>query len=208
MKQTITTIIFDLGNVLIGWDAHLLYRRFFPDHEATSRFLEEIRFMEWNAKQDAGRPFNEGVQELSKQFPHYAGLIQAYDTYWEESLTEPYHETIEIVRSLKDSGWPLYLLSNFSAEKFKLIEHKHPVFEWFDDKIISGDHKTVKPSPEIFRITLQRIGRKAEECLFIDDSSANIETARLLGFETIHFQSPTQLRADLRSREIIGVNRQ
>lgn len=206
MTHLINAIIFDLGNVLIGWDAHLLYQRFMPNREAVTRFLDEIRFMEWNARQDAGRPFKEGVAELSGQFPHYKDLIQAYDTYWEESLTEPYHETIDIVRILKDAGWPLYLLSNFSMEKFKLIEHKYPVFGWFDDRIISGEHKVVKPDPEIFHITLKRIGWKAEECLFIDDSSANIETAQRLGFQTILFQSPTRLLADLRSLEIRGVN--
>ena len=206
MKQPINAIIFDLGNVLIGWDAHLLYNRFFPDREAVSRFLEEIRFTEWNAKQDAGRPFKEGVADLSRQFPHYADLIQAYDTYWEESLTEPYHETIEIVRALKDAGWHLYLLSNFSVEKFKLIENKYPVFERFDDKIISGEHKTVKPEPEIFHIALQRIQRKARECLFIDDSLPNIQTAQNLGFQTIQYRSPIQLREDLIKLEIKGID--
>ena len=205
MTHPINAIIFDLGNVLIGWDAHLLYRRYFSDREATGRFLEEIRFAEWNAKQDAGRPFKDAVADLSSQFPHYAGLIQAYDTYWEESLTEPYHETIEIVRTLKDAGWQLYLLSNFSLEKFRLIEHKHPVFEWFDDKIISGEHNAIKPDPEIFHIALRRFGKKAEECLFIDDSSANIETARRLGFQTVQFHSPAHLLADLRTLKIKGI---
>ena len=205
MTHPINAIIFDLGNVLIGWDAHLLYRRFFSDRDATVRFLDEIRFAEWNAKQDAGRPFKDGVADLSSKFPHYADLIQAYDTYWEESLTEPYHETIEIVRTLKSAGWELYLLSNFSLEKFRLIEHKHPVFNWFDDKIISGEHNAIKPDAEIFHITLRRIGRKAEECLFIDDSLPNIETAARLGFQTVQFHSPAQLRADLRALKIKGI---
>jgi 2-haloacid dehalogenase len=205
MTKPINAIIFDLGNVLIGWDAHLLYKRFLPDREAVTRFLEEIRFMEWNAQQDAGRSFKEGVADLSRQFPQYADLIQAYDTYWEESLTEPYHDTIEIVRTLKDAGWSLYLLSNFSLEKFKLIEHKHRVFEWLEDKIISGEHRTVKPQAEIFHITLQRIGRKAEECLFIDDSLPNIQTANSLGFQTIHYYSPTQLKEELIKLRIKGI---
>ena len=205
MTHQINAIIFDLGNVLVGWDAFLLYKRFFPDRETVNRFLEEIRFLEWNAKQDAGRPFKEGVAELSNQFPRYSELIQAYDTYWEESLTEPYYESIEIVHALKDAGWRLYLLSNFSLEKFKLIEHKYPVLECFDLKIISGEQKTVKPEAEIFHITLQKIGRKAEECLFIDDSLPNIETAGQLGFQTIHFQSPTQLRQDLITLGIKGI---
>ena len=206
MKQNITAIIFDLGNVLIGWDAHRLYDRFFPNPAAVDRFLEEIRFSEWNAKQDAGRPFQEGVAELSKEFPQYAELIQTYDTHWEESLTGVYAETVEIVRELKQAGWALYLLSNFSSEKFNLIKHQHDFLNLFDDQVISGEHGTVKPEKAIFDITLQRINRNPEECLFIDDSLPNIETARTIGFQTIHFQSPPLLRAELKKLSIKGIN--
>lgn len=205
MTHNITAIIFDLGNVLIGWDARLLYERLLPHPAAVDSFLEQIRFMEWNAKQDAGRSFAAGVAELSAQFPHHAGLIQAYDTHWEESLTEPYHETVAIARQLKDAGWSLYLLSNFSAEKFQIVRQKHDFLDLFDDMIISGEHKTVKPDPAIFNITLQRIGRDPRECIFIDDSLPNIETARRLGFHTIHYHSPAQLRADLKKLAVKGI---
>jgi 2-haloacid dehalogenase len=205
MTHNITAIIFDLGNVLLGWDARQLYRRLLPDPQAVDRFLEQIRFMEWNAKQDAGRSFREGVSDLTAQFPQHTDLIRAYDVHWEESLTGTYNETIEIAQQLKQAGWQLYLLSNFSSEKFELIRHQYDFLNLFDDMVISGEHKTVKPEPEIFNITLNRIGRKADECVFIDDSLANIETARHLGFYTIHYQSPTQLRADLKKLAIKGI---
>lgn len=199
MNSTITAIIFDLGNVLVKWDAHALYKRFFPNPEAVDSFLQEIRFAEWNSRQDAGRSFKEGVTELSAKFPQYAELIQAYDTYWIESITEVYTGTVEIVRSLKQTGWPLYLLSNFSAEKFPLMQQRYNFLQLFDDMIISGEHKLIKPDPAIYQLTLQRINREANECLFIDDSLPNIETAHKLGFHTIHFQSPEQLETDLKS---------
>jgi 2-haloacid dehalogenase len=199
MKSPITAIIFDFGNVFVKWDAHALYRRFFPDPQAVDSFLNEIHFAEWNAHQDAGRPFKEGIQELSAQFPQYADLIQAYDTYWEDSITEVYHGTAEIAQKLKQAGWPLYMLSNFSAEKFPLMLKRYNFLQLFDDIIISGEHKLIKPDPAIFHLTLNRIQRQAGECLFIDDSLPNIETARNLGFQTIHFQSPEQLSQELRS---------
>lgn len=204
MTQSITTIIFDFGNVLLGWDARKLYERFFPDLEAVDRFLEQIRFAEWNAKQDAGRPFHAGVADLSRQFPQYADLIQAYDTYWEESLTGRVDGTIEIVNELKQAGWPLYLLSNFSVEKFELIRSQHSYLDLFDDIIISGEIGIVKPEPAIFQQALTRINRTAQECLFIDDSAANIEAARTLGFQVIHYHSPAQLRSELATLSILG----
>lgn len=198
MDSAITTFIFDFGNVFVKWDIHALYNRFFPNPQAVDSFLEEIRFHEWNAHQDAGRPFKEGIAILSEEHPHYADLIQAYDTHWEDSITDMYHGTVEILRRLKGEGWPIYLLSNFSAEKFPLMRERYEFLNLFDDMIISGEHKLIKPDPAIFQLTLKRIDRKASECLFIDDSLANIETARNMGFHTIHFQSPEQLESDLK----------
>ena len=198
MDSAITTFIFDFGNVFVKWDIHALYNRFFPNPQAVDSFLEEIRFHEWNAHQDAGRPFKDGIAILSEKYPHYADLIQAYDTHWEDSITHMYHGTVEILRRLKGEGWPIYLLSNFSAEKFPLMRERYEFLNLFDDMIISGEHKLIKPDPAIFQLTLERINRKASECLFIDDSLANIETARNMGFHTIHFQSPEQLERDLK----------
>lgn len=205
MTSSITSIIFDFGNVLVKWDAHALYGRFFPTPEAVDSFLQEIHFSEWNACQDAGRSFREGVAELSSQFPQYAEYIRAYDTYWEDSVTGTYTGTIEIAVKLKNAGYELYLLSNFSVEKFALMRKRYDFLNLFNDMIISGEHKLIKPDPAIYHFTLSRINRKAEECLFIDDSLANINTARNLGFNTIHFHSPEQLKQDLKN--ILGENR-
>jgi 2-haloacid dehalogenase len=205
MTRTINAIIFDLGNVLIGWDIYRLYERLLPNRQAVDAFLGEIRFSEWNALQDAGRPFYEAVAEHAASFPQYTELIQAYDTHWEESITGEYGETVQIVRELKLAGWDLYLLSNFSTEKFEIVRKRFNFFGMFKDMIISGEHRLIKPDPAIFHLTLSRIGRTAQECLFIDDSLPNIETARLLGFQTIHYQSPTQLRGELKNLSIQGI---
>ena len=203
MTSLITAIIFDFGNVFVKWDAHALYKRFFPSPQAVDSFLQEIHFAEWNAHQDAGRSFKEGIEELSSEFPQYAELIQAYDTFWEESITETYEGTVEIAYKLKKAGWELYLLSNFSAETFPLMLKSYDFLQLFDDIIISGEYKLIKPDPAIYHLTLKRIDRKAQECLFIDDSLLNIEIAGKLGFQTIHFQSPEQLEVDLQNMQVL-----
>ncbi len=94
----------------------------FPPLKLLTLSCRRFTSTEWNAHQDAGRPFKEGIEELSSEFPQYAELIQAYDTYWEESITETLDGTIEICTALKNAGWNLYLLSNFSVEKFSLMQ--------------------------------------------------------------------------------------
>jgi len=203
-NSTIKVIIFDYGNVLIEWDPRYVYQHYFPnDPDGMERFLKEVDFMGWNAHQDKGRSFKEGVAELSKQFPRYANLIQAYHDNWKDSIGIAYWETVEIMKQLKQKGYPLYGLSNWSAETFPYAREKYDFFNLLDDMVISGEVGHVKPEPEIFHIMLNKIGRPAGECLFIDDSLPNIQQAQKLGFQTVHFESPEQLADELRSMKLL-----
>ena len=200
----IKAIIFDYGNVLLDWNPRYVYRRYFPDDpERIENFLREINFMEWNAHQDRGRPFEEGVAILSEQFPQHADLIRAYHENWTDSVGEPLAGTVEILNQLKLAGFPLYGFSNWSAETFPYARAKYNFFDLFDDMVISGAVGFVKPEPEIYHIMLDKIGRPAQECLFIDDSLQNIQQANKIGFATIHFQSPAQLEEELKQRGLL-----
>ncbi len=204
MTTTIHAVIFDFGNVLLEWNPRLVYRRYFPnDEEGMERFLHEVNFMHWNEQQDKGRAFAEGVAELSKQFPKYADLIQAYHDDWEHSIGHYFAGTVEIMKQLKKAGYSLYGLSNWSAETFPIAREKYDFFALLDEIVISGEVGTIKPEPEIFEILLRKIGRPSNECLFIDDAIANIEQARKMGFATIHFQSPEQLDSELHKLQLL-----
>jgi 2-haloacid dehalogenase len=191
-------IIFDFGGVLIDWNPRYLYRKFFAgDSESMERFLTEIGFAEWNLQQDKGRSFAVAVAELCVRFPDYADLIRAYDQHWEESIAGPIQPTVNILRSLKQVGYRLYGLSNWSVEKFEIVRPRYEFFGWLDTILVSGEVKLVKPDPRIYTVLLERIGRTAKECLFIDDSRANVAAADQLGFKTVHYESPEQLETEL-----------
>ena len=159
--------------------------------------------MEWNLQQDKGRPFTEGVAILSGQFPQYEHLIQAYHDHWIDSIGELITGTVDLLKQLKQAGYPLYGLSNWSAETFPYVREKYDFFDLFDDMVISGEVGHVKPDPEIFQILLDKIGRPAQECLLIDDSLPNIDQANKMGFVTIHFESPAHLEKELKQFHLI-----
>jgi 2-haloacid dehalogenase len=198
----ITTIIFDFGGVLIDWNPRNLYRRYFDTTDEMENFLDEIDFPAWNLQQDRGRPFSEGVRELSARYPHYAALIRAFHEHWEESVGNPIEGTVDILRKVKQLGYAVYGLSNWSAETFPRALAKFDFLRLLDGYIISGDVKSTKPDPLIFRLALERFGHRAEDCLFIDDSWANIEAASVLGIPGIHFQGSPQLQQELERRGI------
>lgn len=202
-KQNLA-IVFDFGGVLIDWNPRYLYRKLFVDDErAMEQFLETVGFHEWNMQQDAGRPFAEAVADHCQKHPEYCDLIRAYDERWEESLAGPIQASVEILQALKQVGYPLYGLSNWSAETFPRARRKFQFMDWFEAIIISGEVRLIKPDPRIYKLLLEKTNRPAEQCLIIDDSMDNISAARQLGFRTIHFQSPEQLEHDLNQTGIL-----
>ena len=190
----VRAIVFDFGGVLLDWNPRYLYRKLFHgDESAMESFLERINFADWNRQQDLGRPFAVGVAELIARFPNYAGLIRAYDERWIESIAGPIQRTVDFLEPLKQAGYELHGLSNFSQEKFAIVQAQYHFFDLLATILISSVVKLSKPDPQIFALLLQRCGRAAQECLFIDDAEPNIVTARCLGFQTIHFTAADQL---------------
>ena len=197
------TIIFDLGGVLIDWDPRYLYRKIIPDQDQMEFFLEHICNSSWNAQMDRGYPFKTAVAELSAEHPGYSEEIRAFYDRWEEMISGSFPGTVRILEEVKEAGYPLAALSNWSGETLPRVAHQFTFLKWFDPLVVSGDVKMVKPDADIFLYLLGKLGRDPGDCLFIDDSIANIQTARDLGFQSIHFSSADQLRAQLEKLGIL-----
>lgn len=202
--KKIKAIVFDYGGVLLDWDPQRIFAPFFPGGAPEiEAFFDEIGFVEWHKQQDNGRSFAEAIAERSALFPQYAQALAAYDSRYDDAITGTIDGTVAILKRLKQAGYPLYGLSNYPAEKFKAHRPKYAFFDLFDDMVISGQVKVIKPDPAIYRLLLEKIGRPAEECVFIDDSAANITAAQTLGFTGIQFHSPMQLERELNNLGIL-----
>jgi 2-haloacid dehalogenase len=190
-------MVFDFGGVVFDWSAYYLFDRYFDNREAVERFLREIDFSSWNVQQDKGYPFEKAVAEKTAEFPHYEKPIRAYNEEWMATFGGPIDGTVKILSLLKKAGYPLYALSNWSVEKFDQVRVGQEFLKWFDGIVLSGEEKIAKPEARIYEILLERANRPAGECLFIDDAAVNIAAARELGFQTILYRSPEQLKSEL-----------
>ncbi|HVV53692.1 MAG TPA: HAD family phosphatase [Mucilaginibacter sp.] len=198
MADTISTIIFDLGAVLIDWNPRYMYRTIFDDEAELERFLAGVTTSDWNEEQDAGRPLHEGTEILVKQFPEHEENIRAFYGRWEEMLGEAFDETVEILRELRQNNkYKLYALTNWSAETFPIALERFDFLQWFDGIVVSGEEKMRKPAPEFYHILLERYHVKPGEALFIDDNYRNILAAEKIGINCIHFTSAEQLKKEL-----------
>jgi 2-haloacid dehalogenase len=110
----------------------------------------------------------------------------------------PIQATVDLLQELKAAGYPLYALSNWAEEKYAIVRPRYDFFALFDGVLLSSQVRLLKPDPRIFRLFLERIGRQAETCVYIDDTLENVVAARGLGFQAIHFQSGKKLYGQLK----------
>jgi 2-haloacid dehalogenase len=180
--------------VLDDWNPRHLYRKLFVDEAAMEHFLATVCTQAWNEAQDAGRPFNEGVELLVARHPQHAAAIRAYDLRWDEMLRGAIEDSVVILGELRARNVPLFALTNWSAEKFPLARTQFAFLDWFDGIIVSGEERLKKPDPLIYRLAIERFRLKPAETLYVDDAEKNTAAAALLGFQTHRFVEVAGLR--------------
>lgn len=200
----IRNIVFDMGRVVIRFDPELFIdREGITDPDDRRLILDELfNSVEW-AQMDRGileektaEPF---VLERFPERLHHVVRNLLYRWAIPGDETDGMHQ---LVKDLKDAGYALYLLSNASTAQHRYWP-LYPVSQYFDGKLISCDVKVVKPMREIYQIFTDRFLLDPEECLFVDDSAANVAAAITCGWNGIVFhQDAGQLRLKMRSMGI------
>jgi putative hydrolase of the HAD superfamily len=112
-------------------------------------------------------------------------------------------EMYPVVEALKQNGYGIYLLSN-CPDWFDEFKKSVPAFAFFDGFIISAYYNEIKPDEKLYKILFEKFSLKPEECFFIDDMQANIDTARHLGMTAHCFADRNfeRLKAVMKQNEI------
>lgn len=193
--MTISTIIFDLGGVLIDWNPEYVFREVIPDPERRQYFFDHICTHDWNVEQDAGRRISVATQLLVDQHPEWESEIRAFYGRWEEMLGGPIPDTVELLRELRDRGeHRLLALTNWSNETFPVALERYDFLQWFEGIVVSGDEQTRKPFPDIYQTLLSRYEVDPAQAVFIDDAIKNVQGAENVGIRGIHFKNAAELR--------------
>jgi len=112
---------------------------------------------------------------------------------------DPNEPMIELMRELKGRGYRMGLLTNNVREWEPLWRSMLPVDEIFEQVVDSAFVECRKPESRIYEITLERLGGvPASECLFVDDSDANVEAAIELGMAAVHYRDNDQAIPEIR----------
>ena len=193
-------VVFDIGNVLLRWDRRNLFRKRFDDEARMEHFLATALNMDFVAHTDIAPDFGGAVEARAKAFPEFADELRLFHERWIETIGGPIEENVALLRRLKAAGRPVHALSNFAAETFALVEAKYDFLSGFDTRVISGHVGVVKPDPRIYEILFERVGRRPNELLFVDDSIANVRASEAAGMPAIHFRPGVDLESELRRR--------
>ena len=190
----IKNVIFDFGCVLVYWSQHNLYDTHFGSKEKTDWFVDNICTWEWNNQTDLGKSFAESVAEKVAEYPEWETEIRMYWERWEDMLNGEVPGMKEWICELKNAGYKVYGLSNWSHETFPMVKDKYEAFSMMDGIVMSGEELIAKPDLRIYKILLERYGLKAEECVFIDDRKENIEAGEQVGIRGIIFEDCEQVK--------------
>ncbi|MGQ3354959.1 MAG: HAD-IA family hydrolase [Phreatobacter sp.] len=191
--------VFDIGQVLLRWEPKTALQQHFADAAALEAFMAEVGFMDWHARQDAGRPVAEAVADHAARFPGHAPVFAAFYDDWLKAVPGEVPGTRAIFEGLA-AGGPVYGISNFSRELFDRTLPAHPFLAGFSGLVLSADVGINKPDPRIYAILCERYALAPGDCIFIDDAPRNVEAARAFGMDALLFTDALSLSGALRAR--------
>ena len=193
----ITTVIFDLGNVLLDWNTEqVLASLKLPNSDLQLLRDELFGHQDW-LDMDHGKVAETTVAGgvSARTGLPMSVIVAALDAAKQSLLPIP--ASVELMREIHDRGLELICLSNMSRETYAHIKHLD-FFKLFAGIIISGHEGCMKPGADIFQLTLQRFNLSPNKTLFVDDSLPNILKAQQLGISTYHFKRTDRCYAGIR----------
>lgn len=202
--RMIKNIVFDMGGVLINFDAERYAARFAPDPADRALLRRELfRSVEWIQMDRGSITDEQAAAAVCSRLPrHLHAAVRDILDNWHQDIP-PMDGICDLVAELKAEGYGIYLLSNTCA-RFHRFRENIPALRFFDGEFISADHHLVKPEPGIYQCFLKEFGLNGAECVFIDDVPLNVEGAVRCGINGIVYHGdPGLLRRRLRE---MGVN--
>ena len=194
----IKNLIFDFGQVLITYDYPSFLRSVFGDGSDFAAFEELVCGEPFIRRCDLGsEPFSDIVREAQRDYPHWRDQLQVYHDRQLDAIDSEMPGMHELLIRLKDKGYCLYGLSNWSDTIYPVMD-KFGIFGLLDDRVISCEEQLIKPDRAIYNRLCDKFALAAEDCLFTDDRPANIIGAQDAGMQAVLFTTTEQYEADLR----------
>ena len=185
----IKNIIFDFGNVIGRFDYKETIANITTDEEETKFLIDEvINSPEWirYGLMDSGLVSYDSIVKLINDRTNniHSDLVDNLVSNYFKYITIS-DEITNLVKSLKEKGYNLYILSNTSKEVVDYFKD-YEIFKYFDGFVLSYRIHMLKPNDGIYKYLINEYNLVPEECLFIDDREDNMKTANKFGIKGRH----------------------
>ncbi len=199
----IRNIIFDIGNVLVAFR----WREYFAEFGYSQDVYD--RLCKATAMNPVWNEYDRGVWTEEEVLQGFIAADPELEPQIRETLSDlkgllvMYDYAVEWVKELKEKGYGVYYLSNFSDPACRDCGDQLDFLPYMDGGILSYLERVIKPDAAIYELLMERYGLKAEECVFLDDTEKNIKGALAVGMQGIVFKNKAQAVEELRK---MGVN--
>lgn len=191
-------VVFDLGGVVLNWNPAQLIETVFPDLQGPDAISLAEEIFRTDTDDSDWLLFDKGLLSTSQVINRLVNRTGQPKAAFEQLIEEianhlqPIPRSLEIMRSLKKKGHPLYFLSNMPEAYANFLIETQDFFAIFEDGIFSSSVNLVKPDPAIFKLAAER-WEFVEPPIFIDDSKDNTVASESLGWYAIHFTNHASL---------------
>lgn len=197
-------VIFDVGGVLLDWNPERYLTECFPALDAQTIAAQTFRSSTWQAL-DAGRIERAAVQQA---FVESTGLdpdtVEALlDGMPASLLTVP--RIAQLAEDLSQRGTPVFVLSNMPRYVAAALDARQALPTVFTERVFSYAEQALKPFPEIYHALLDRCRLDAQECVFIDDSRPNLDSAVALGMQVVHMPDVSEATANAVADQVLAL---
>lgn len=200
----ITTIIFDMGNVLIDFRWKALFEEMGLTGERFERMADAtVRSPAWN-EFDRGVWTDEMILDaFIKNAPEMEDVLRDFMSGYFPGLLRKYDYTDEWIDALKAKGYKVYILSNFSRKAYRECAKDLDYVAKADGAVISYKINMIKPDPAIYTYLLETYDIDPAQAVFIDDTKENTDAAAKFGINTIVFTSKSAADKELAKYGVI-----
>ena len=194
----IKTVIFDIGNVLVDFCWRQAFQEYGLEGDALEKLADvTVRHQAWQDLDEGIITTEEAIKAFTEEAPEYREYIERI--YQDMTkLLKQYDYAIPWIKELKERGYHIYILSNWSKPAFDCCQHNVLNFLPFvDGAVFSYRERLIKPDKRIYETICNRFEINPAEAVFLDDNEANIISAREFGLNGILFKGYEQGRTEL-----------
>lgn len=197
--KDIKAILFDLGNVIVRFDASILEKNY-----SSYGKIDEGKFIDYLLESDNINRYMEGKlsnSQFYRKTRRYFGMDVSFDEFYRiwNSMFYPYPEMESLIKSIKNKypQMKLILISNTNEAHYDFIKEKYDILKYMDACVVSHELGKQKPDPDIFKEAMRMAGSIPKNTFYTDDRLDLIEAARVIGIRAYEFTGHESLKENL-----------